>query len=102
MRRLLLAAFVLVLAALAALPIRPAIAQAPSDGDQALAAAPAAAVTVAPAALADDLVLRLNAERRANGLRELAVSDDAYAVALERATDMATNDYFAHVSPSGV
>jgi uncharacterized protein YkwD len=72
----------------------------------ALAAAPAAtsaaAVTTAPEELIQDLYARLNAERRAAGVAELAFSEEAYAVALERAADMAANGYFAHVSPSGI
>ena len=42
------------------------------------------------------------AARRAGGAGELATSEEASIVALQRATDMAANDYFAHVSPSGV
>ena len=43
-----------------------------------------------------------NAERLSLGLRPLAISDEARAAALERAVDMATHTYFAHISPSGI
>src|SRR5215217_6912350 len=84
---------------------RPAVSRARGLGDAAplSAAAPAASnVTLAPDDIARELIDRLNAARRAGGAGELATLEEASIVALQRATDMAANDYFAHVSPSGV
>ena len=62
----------------------------------------ASAVTVESDSLVTQLVDRLNAERASRGVRPLTASEEARAVAVERAVDMATNKYFAHTSPAGV
>ncbi len=71
----------------------------PAGARPTIAAAP---VTVAPDSLAGEMIDRLNAERTALGLEPLAFSEAARAVAVERAVDMATHTYFAHISPLGV
>ena len=52
--------------------------------------------------LARELHARLNQERAAAGVPEIALSDEATVVAGARSSDMAAADYFAHVSPSGI
>ncbi len=42
-----------------------------------------------------------NQQRAANGVGALQIDPTLVAVARQRAQDMATNNYFAHVSPSG-
>ncbi|MBI4299599.1 MAG: hypothetical protein HY677_00555 [Chloroflexi bacterium] len=44
----------------------------------------------------------INAERRKAGLQPVGIQDAATKVARMRASDMATRNYFAHVSPDGV
>ncbi len=65
-------------------------------------ASAAGAVTVESDALVTQLVDKLNAERASRGVRLLTASEEARGVAVERAVDMATNKYFAHVSPLGI
>lgn len=60
-----------------------------------------AVVAVEPEWLAAQLLEKLNAERASLGLGQLEMSDEARVVATERVVDMAANNYFAHVSPSG-
>ncbi len=52
-------------------------------------------------ARAQGLFLAMNQERVAAGLAPLVASEAATAVAMQRAVDMQTLGYFAHVSPSG-
>ncbi len=52
-------------------------------------------------ARAQGLFLAMNLERVAAGLAPLVASQAATAVAMQRAVDMQTQGYFAHVSPSG-
>ena len=69
-------------------------------------ALPAAAleqtVVAAPVAeLADALLEDMNAARAAEGLAQLAPSNDLARVAMARAQDLAERDYFDHYAPDG-
>lgn len=48
------------------------------------------------------IVQLINVERREAGLNELVVSDALARAAQQKARDMLEQDYFAHISPSGV
>lgn len=48
------------------------------------------------------IILETNVQRQQNGLGILSGNDTLNAMALSKANDMCGNQYFAHVSPSGV
>ncbi len=59
-------------------------------------------VHAAESAAASSLFAAVNAERRRDGVPPLVLDSQLSAVALERVEDMARNNYFAHISPSGI
>lgn len=59
-------------------------------------------VHAAESAAASALFAAINAERRRDGVPPLVLDSQLNDVALEHVEDMAHNNYFAHVSPSGV
>src|SRR4051812_45360823 len=51
---------------------------------------------------ASDLLSDTNAQRAASSLPELKVNDELSSAAFAKAKDMFANNYWAHVSPTGV
>lgn len=64
--------------------------------------APRPTTAASSATLTQDVFARMEAERAAAGLPDLAYSATAAAVAEARAQDMAANGYLDHISPGGV
>lgn len=59
-------------------------------------------VVMAEGILPSDVLSRMNQDREASGLPGLLLSNTLSRAAEMRLEDMETNEYFAHVSPSGV
>ncbi|MFI2855695.1 CAP domain-containing protein [Paenibacillus sp. JSM ZJ436] len=61
---------------------------------------PAAPVTTEQAAMEAKVVELVNQERTKAGLKSLTVHQELAAMALDKAKDMSSNNYFAHTSPT--
>ena len=67
-----------------------------------LGLARAEAVSAEPAALANDMLGRVNRVRADNGLPPLSEAVELDAVAFDRSADMAGRHYFSHTTPDGL
>jgi hypothetical protein len=50
----------------------------------------------------EEILRHVNEERQKNGLKPLVLSTELSQAAMNKATDMFKNDYWAHISPTGV